>query len=201
MMRPTKLTVLSALLLLSACDTEPSGPLGPSGGENRFHVFIGEEKESFETVGLSAEETGTATITLRLIGSADPQKNAVDDEYSLQLDIHLDRAALLAASAPSTLIAKGSADFAPSEEFGPPLVEYEMDPTSSPIVKGLFFRRTCFCGDMDSGHQTFDGTLDILAISPTEISGVLSIDLGGDVPNYSQDVNAKLSAEFNLALP
>jgi hypothetical protein len=202
MMRLSQLSVLLPLLLLAACDGEPSGPDGPSGGENRFRVFIGEDKEAFDQVGLQLDKTGTATITLRLSGSVDPVKNAIDDEYSLHLDILLDRQALLAATAPATLTVKGNAEFTAADEAGlQAVVEYEMDPTSSPIVKGLFFRRSCFCANDGAGRQSFNGTIEILSVSATEISGTFAIELSGDVPNYQAKLDATLMAEFNLAIP
>src|SRR5687767_3165475 len=111
MMRLPQLSVLLPLFILAACDSEPNGPEGPSGGENRFRVLIGEEQEAFDQIGLQIDKTGTATITLRLTSSVDPQKNAIDDEYSLQLDVLLDRTALISMSAPGTLTVKGNAEF------------------------------------------------------------------------------------------
>lgn len=201
-MRFNTLSLALPLLLLAACDTEPSGPNGPSGGENRFRVFIGEVKEPFDDVELSIQPTSTGTVTLRLLGSVDPLKNAVDDEYSLLLQVHLDKAALLATSAPTSLTVKGSATFSANEEAGvPEIVTQEMDPTSSPVVKGVFFGRSCFCVDPDGGEQTFDGTIQVDRISASEITGTLSIRLQGDVPNYTEQLDASLSAEFNLAIP
>ena len=200
-MQLTKLALALPFLLL-ACDNEPSGPKGPSGGENRFRVTIGEELEPFDEVDLEVQTTSTGTATIYLSGSVDPLKNAVDDEYSLQLQVDLDRAALVAMTPPESLEVKGTASFTPGETAGGfEVVDYEADPSSSGIVKRLFFRRSCFCADQSSGEQSFDGTIQVTQVSDDEITGTLEIRLTGDVPNYDGELDATLSAEFNLAIP
>ncbi len=197
-----RLAQLSLLLFLVACGGEATGPLGPSGGENHYRVVIGTEKEDFENVTLEIRDTSSSTVTLHLVGSVDPAKNAVDDEYALQLDIQMDKAALLAMVAPDSLTVKASSMFAPS--IGGPTQEqvlYQPDASASPIITGMFFRRTCFCGDGNSGTQSFDGSIEVTQISNDEITGTLSIHLTGAVPNYNQQLDANITAEFNLAIP
>lgn len=194
------LAALSSVFLL-ACGGEPTGPLGPSGGENRFRVFISQDKEPFDEVSLSVVDTSTETVTLRMSGSVDPIQNAADDEYSLQLAVDLDRAGLLAMSAPDTLVLKGTTKFTPNQESGLEEVEYLPDASASQMLEGVFFRRSCFCADMDSGEQSYDGTLQVDQIAEDEITGTLTVRLTGDVPNYDAPLDVTLEAEFNLAIP
>lgn len=188
--------------LIMACGGEPTGPIGPSGGDNRFRVFIDQDKEPFDTVSLSVVDTSTTVVTLRMSGAVDPLPDAVDDEYSLQLAIELDREGLLAMSAPDTIILKGETSFTPDQEVGAfERVEHHPDPSASPMLRGLFFRRSCFCADMDAGEQSYEGTLQVEQIAEDEITGTLSVRLTGDVPNYDVPLDATVEAEFNLAIP
>jgi hypothetical protein len=188
-------------LLFLACDTEPTGPDGPSGGINKFSVIIADEKEPFDEVDLELR-TAAGVVTFDLSGSVDPLKDAIDDEYALHLSLELDKTALIAMSAPGDLKVKGRASFQPSEEAGSrELVAYQNDASSSPLVKGIFFRKSCFCANQDSGEQTFDGTMRVEQVSASEITGTLTIRLNGDAPNYNQKLDATLTASFNLAIP
>ena len=193
---------LSLPLLICACDTGPSGPLGPSGGANKFSVVIGDVDEDFDEVDLAFRSSNEGIVSLDLIGSVDPQKNAIDDEYSLHFSLDLDKTALIAMAAPGNLKVKGSASFSPNAEAGSlEVVTYANDPSSSPMVKGIFFRRSCFCANQDAGEQSFDGTIAVEKVTAEEIMGTLTISLSGDVPNYSETLDATLTAEFNLAIP
>jgi hypothetical protein len=197
-----RLLQLSLIPLLVACDTEPSGPLGPSGGENRLSITVDEKKEPFDEVDLEVRSTRSGVVTLALSGSVDPLKDAIDDEYSLHLLVDLDKAALIAMAAPGDLALKGAAEFtAGAEAVAPEVITYTFDPSSSPIVKGVFFRRSCFCADQGSGEQTFEGSIAVEQVSDTEITGTLTLRLQGDVPNYGRKIDATLTASFNLAIP
>jgi hypothetical protein len=193
------LRTLPPILVLAACDVEPSGPLGPSGGENRFRVLRGDDKETFEAVSLTIAGTSTRTVTLQLSGSVDPIEQAIDDEYALHLDVEIDRAALAAASAPVSLTVKGTTTFSyPADDL---VLEHHMDPASSAMLNGLFFRRSCFCLDAGSGEQSYDGVIEVSALSEDEITGTLRIHVTGDVPNEDGAVDVILEAELNLAIP
>ncbi len=187
---------------LLACGGEPTAPKGPSGGENRFRAAIDGEMVDFEAVGLEIESRFMAPLILRTSGSADPIKEAVDDEYSLQLELHLDREQLLASSAGAELTIEGISSFEAADNQGQrPAPTYTPGMSNAEAVRGVAVSKSCFCTDMDSGEQRFTGTLRVLQISQTEITAELTLEMTGAIPNHNDIQSLSLSAELNLAIP
>ncbi len=191
-----------ALVSLFACGGEPSGPKGPSGGDNRFRAVIDGEMVDFEAVGLQIESRFMAPLILRASGSVDPLKDAVDDEYSIQLQVHLDRDLLLATSAGTELGIEGISTFEAANFDGQrPEPTYTPGMGNAEAIRGVSASRSCFCGDMDSGEQRFSGVLRVVQVSPTELTAELTLEMSGALPNHSALQTLSLSAELNLAIP
>lgn len=194
----TKLALPLTAIALAACGPA-EGPPGPHGGENRFEVTLNGERESFDTVGLTLTQTGTSALILRANGSVDPIAEAIDDEYSLNLEVAFDPSLLAMVSAPENLPIDLTTNFE-AEEFGgqrDPLVVAPSE-SHSPVVRSILLSKSCFCGGHPAGAQRSAGTLQIVANDAKGVQGNLQIEVDGEGPFLSQ-IDGSITLTFDLA--
>ncbi|MCB9649289.1 MAG: hypothetical protein H6730_22210 [Deltaproteobacteria bacterium] len=189
-----------AVLILAACGVDnTTGPLGPNGGENRVVITVGDAPLDVDGVSLLARSS-TSAVELRFSGSVDPIKEAVDDEYGIDLSIVLDRPALEALSAPADLVVAGSSAFSGSATTGQLEVTWTPTAASSSVVQEVLVTRGCFCANEGSGTQTANGKLTFTAIREGSVTGHLELVVTGDVLNYTGSQSIAFDVDFDLAL-
>src|SRR5687767_9067236 len=122
-------TLLATLVLFAACG-KAGGPSGPHGGENTFDVILAGEEQDFDEIGLVLSSTSTSDLILSVTGSVDPLENAIDDEYSLQLEVRLDRALIAGLTFPATLSAAGTTRV-PAGDFSLGVLDTAFEPEAN----------------------------------------------------------------------
>jgi hypothetical protein len=191
-------TLLFALAF-AACG-KAGAPSGPHGGDNTFDVTLAGEAEDFDEVSLVLSSSSAADLFLAASGSVDPQPSAIDDEYAIDLDVHLDRAALAQLSLPATITVKGTTRV-PAGEVGVAVEDttFVPDSTSSPIVKGVLLSRSCFCAPFGASSQSFEGTITVTTSDQAGMQGSLHLDVTGQIPSgTTSTTSAVIDLAFDL---
>ena len=197
-MKPYSLLLVLLFVGCGSSDDEEglSDTPGPSGGMNTFEALEDGIPTDFDAVQVKVVPTSTI-VTLTLSGSVDPVANLVDDEFSLNLVLDLDREALASLDAPVTLNVDGTTSFAGSISE-PVAFSWTGAP---PILVRAYFYRLCFCAPTGTGQHDITGTLTFDSASATEIAGTLSLTVTGTIPYTMQTSTYTLNGTFNRAIP
>ena len=191
---------VAAVLLLAACGGPVSAPRGPNGGENTLAITIDGREQDFDSVKLSLENMSATTLRLFMSGSADPYENAADDEYSILVDVELDRAELATLSTPADLAIAGVTLFPDPETNEPVMMAHQRALESSPLIELASVRENCFCYFRGEGTQELRGNLHLDRIADGALMGRLDLVADGHIPYRHGSARAIVHATFDLAL-
>jgi hypothetical protein len=154
---------------------------------NQLEVTIDGDQQNFNE-GVSATGiAGANTYTVRITGSSDPIRNAIDDESSMSLTIDFDRAAFESLPRNAPLRVSGVTTLQPrNEETGAVEVTFEPGTGHEPAITGISLTRSCFCAPPETAiQQSFEGTVELRNLPGNQLEVSAQLTLVGQIPYSS----------------
>ncbi|MGA9520223.1 MAG: hypothetical protein WBV82_02090, partial [Myxococcaceae bacterium] len=165
-------------------------------GPQRFDVSIDGEPQEFNEGVTASGVTSGNTFELRVSGSSDPIKNAIDDESSLALAIQFDKAALDALPRDQPLRIHGLTSLHPSDEGFAAGLAFEPGEGNTPAVTGVSLIRYCFCGPPNELiEQDWEGTFELHDLRDGRLEVRTSLTLIGRIPYANTRADSRTTIE------
>lgn len=162
----------------------------------------------FTSAGTTLTASGAAALRLVAYGSRNPTPLVADSGDGFDVELVLDRAALLAAGATTATIA-GDTRFEPSTDaVSIASAVHTARAAQSALIQHVAVRRSCFCSQYTPAAQVLHGELRLDEVSTQRLRGALRVDVEGQVPFWNgggglrtPEVAVELEARFDLTLP